>query len=120
MADEGTLRHRATRLRYDTERELVLSRLDYRIFQVGNDDMYKNKPAVLSTVLAALELASQAEGPSSAPSGHLLPVENGEKGVWGDAAVTLLKGPGPTAYCPMPTAQDSPPGFQRVPTEEPR
>jgi very-short-patch-repair endonuclease len=64
---------------YDRQRELILSRLGYRILRVGNDDVYKNMPAVLSTVLTALQATSQPEDPSSAPSGHLLPVNTGRR-----------------------------------------
>jgi very-short-patch-repair endonuclease len=64
---------------YDRQRELILSRLGYRILRVGNDDVYKNMPAVLSTVLTALQATSQPEDPSSAPPGHLLPVNTGRR-----------------------------------------
>ena len=76
MADGGTLRHRA---RCDAfERELVLSRVGYRILRIGNDHVYKNMPVGVSSVLAALELVS-AENPSSAPPGHLLPADAGRR-----------------------------------------
>jgi hypothetical protein len=98
MADGGTLRHRA---RCDAfERELVLSRVGYRILRDGND-VYKNMPVGASSVLAALELVA-AESPSSAPPGHLLPVEDGEKGVREDALVEHQKSPDPTACCLLP------------------
>ena len=32
-----------------------LSRLGFRVLRVGNDDVYRNLPDVLSTALAALE-----------------------------------------------------------------
>jgi very-short-patch-repair endonuclease len=40
---------------YDVQRERVLCRSGYRILRVGNDDVYKRLPEVLSAILAALE-----------------------------------------------------------------
>jgi very-short-patch-repair endonuclease len=92
---DGATHSSPEELAYDRQCELILSRLGYRILRVGNDDVYKSMPAVLSTVLAALEAPSQAEDPSSAPSGHLLPVKNGEKGVRRVALASKLKGSWP-------------------------
>jgi very-short-patch-repair endonuclease len=75
---DGATHSSPEELAYDRQRELILSRLGYRILRVGND-VYKSMPAVLSTVLAALEAPSQAEDPSSAPPGHLLPAKTGRR-----------------------------------------
>jgi len=76
---DGATHSSPEELAYDRQRELVLSRLGFRILRVGNLDVYLNMHDVLSTVLMALEQQLQAEDPSSAPSGHLLPVSTGRR-----------------------------------------
>ncbi len=76
---DGATHSSPEELAYDRQRELVLSRLGFRILRVGNLDVYQNMPDVLSTVLAALEQQLRAEDPSSAPPGSLLPVRTGRR-----------------------------------------
>jgi very-short-patch-repair endonuclease len=64
---DGATHSSPEELAYDRQRELVLSRLGFRILRVGNLDVYKNMPDVLSAVLTALEQRARAEEPSSAP-----------------------------------------------------
>jgi very-short-patch-repair endonuclease len=76
---DGATHSTPKELAYDEERELVLSRLGFRILRVGNLDVYQNISNVLSAVLTALEQQMQTEDPSSAPPGHLLPVRTGRR-----------------------------------------
>ena len=63
---DGATHSSPEELAYDRERELVLSRLGFRILRVGNLDVYQNISNVLSAVLTALQQQMQAEDPSSA------------------------------------------------------
>jgi len=76
---DGATHSSSEELAYDRRRELFLSRLGYRVLRVGNDDIYENMTGVLSAVLESLEAVPQAEDPSSAPPGHLLPVGTGRR-----------------------------------------
>jgi very-short-patch-repair endonuclease len=76
---DGATHSTPKELAYDEERELVLSRLWFRILRVGNLDVYQSISNVLSAVLTALEQQMHEEDPSSAPPGHLLPVRTGRR-----------------------------------------
>ena len=51
---DGATHSTTEQLAYDAERERVLSGDGYRILRVGNEDVYKRMPDVLTTVLMAL------------------------------------------------------------------
>ena len=77
---------------YDVKRDEFLNSQGWNVLRFWNADVFLEMPSVLETILAALEgrLGSgftatdlswkpAVRSPSSDPSGHLLPVKNGEK-----------------------------------------
>jgi very-short-patch-repair endonuclease len=77
---------------YDVKRDEFLNSQNWNVLRFWNADTFLNLPSVLETILAALDdrlgngftatdlsWKPSTKSPSSDPSGHLLPVKNGEK-----------------------------------------